>query len=148
MAGRAAPDQVHCCPGRHARLTPELTGLTLAALLQVFQLCLYSVAGQAQAGTKAALKPRDKAITLTGKAGHIQRAMNTHFEGLILFSIACVVITLSHRSTPVTAACADTCLGARTLYIPACVFGWVPGRSALCAVGFLATVLMLLAALL
>ena len=63
-------------------MTPELTVLTLAALLQVCQIALYSVTGQAQVGTKAALKPRDTQVELTGTAGRAQRAMNNHFEGL------------------------------------------------------------------
>ncbi|QGX97271.1 MAPEG family protein [Roseovarius faecimaris] len=128
-------------------MTPELTALALAALLQVGQLCLYSVAGQAQAGTKKALKPRDEPVVLTGKAGRIHRALNNHFEGLILFSIACLVIAVSGQSTGFTAACAFAYLAARIAYIPAYVFGWVPWRSAIWAVGFLATALMLLAAL-
>ncbi len=128
-------------------MTPELIALTLAALLQVAQLCLYSVAGQAQAGRKAALKPRDEAIELTGKTGRIHRAMNNHFEGLILFSVACLVITVSDQSTGFTAACGYAYLIARVFYIPAYVFGWVPWRSVIWAVGFLATALMLMAAL-
>ncbi|WP_306114723.1 MULTISPECIES: MAPEG family protein [unclassified Roseovarius] len=129
-------------------MTPELTALTLAALLQVAQLCLYSVVGRAQAGTKAALKPRDEPIALTGTAGRVYRAMNNHFEGLILFAIACVVITVSDQSTGFTAGCAFAYLTARVLYIPAYVFGWVPWRSVIWSVGFVATALMLLAALL
>jgi uncharacterized MAPEG superfamily protein len=98
-------------------------------------------------GTKTALKPRDQAINLPGKAGRVHRALNNHFEGLILFSIACVVITISGQSTALTAACAWAYLGARVLYIPAYVFGWVPWRSAIWSVGFFATTLMLIAAL-
>ncbi len=129
-------------------MTPELTALTLAALLQVAQLCLYSVVGRAQAGTKAALKPRDEPIHLTGKAGRVHRAMNNHFEGLILFAIACLIVTLSDQSTGFTTTCAVAYLIARVLYIPAYVLGWVPWRSVIWSVGFLATTLMLLAALL
>ncbi len=128
-------------------MTPELTALALAGLLQVGQLALYSVAGQAQAGRKAALRPRDEPIELTGKPGRIKRALDNHFEGLILFTIACVVVTLADQSTPLTAACAFTYLAARVLYIPAYYFGWVPWRSLIWAVGFGATTLMLLAAL-
>lgn len=128
-------------------MTPELTALTLAALLQGVQLCLYAVAGNLQGGTRAALGPRDRKIELTGKAGRIQRALNNHFEGLILFAIACVVVTLSDRSTAFTAGCAWAYLGARVLYVPAYVFGWVPWRSFIWAAGFLATLLMLLSAL-
>ncbi|MEO3413350.1 MAPEG family protein [Roseovarius sp. CAU 1744] len=128
-------------------MTPELTALTLAALLQVAQICLYSVVGRAEVGAKTALKPRDEPVELTGRAGRIHRAMNNHFEGLILFGIACVVIAVSEQSTGFTAGCAFLYLGARVLYIPAYVFGWVPWRSLIWAVGFLSTVLMLLAAL-
>lgn len=128
-------------------MTPELTALTLAALLQILQLCLYSVVGQAAVGAKIALKPRDNPVDMPGKAGRVQRALNNHFEGLILFSIACAVITISDQSTGVTVACAWAYLIARVLYIPAYVFGWVPWRSAIWAVGFFATTLMLIAAL-
>ncbi len=128
-------------------MTPELTALTLAALLQVAQICLYSVFGRAQVGRAAALKPRDEAIILTGKTGRIHRAMNNHFEGLILFGIACAVVTVSGQSTGFTAACAFTYLAARVLYIPAYVFGWVPWRSVIWVVGLISTTLMLLAAL-
>ncbi len=128
-------------------MTPELTALTLATLLQVAQIYLYSVTGRAQAGTREALKPRDEAIELKGTAGRVQRAMNNHFEGLILFGIACLVIAVSGQSTGFTAACAYTYLAARLLYIPAYIFGWVPWRSVIWAVGFVSTALMLLAAL-
>ena len=128
-------------------MTPELTALTLAALLQVAQLCLYSVAGQAQLGTKTALKPRDETPVLTGKTGRIKRAMDNHFEGLLLFAIACIVIALSDQSTPFTTTCAWIYLAARLLYIPAYIFGWVPWRSLIWAAGFVTTALMLLSAL-
>ena len=128
-------------------MTPELTVLTLAALLQVCQIALYSVTGQAQVGTKAALKPRDTQVELTGTAGRAQRAMNNHFEGLILFSIAALVIATSGQSTGWTALLAWLYLLARLLYVPAYLFGWVPWRSLIWSVGLVATLLMLLAAL-
>ena len=127
-------------------MTPELTVLCLAALLQVGQIALYSVAGQAQAGTKAALKPRDQKIELTGKAGRIHRAMNNHFEALPLFAIAALV-TAHAGSTGFTVTMAWLYLLARILYIPAYVFGWVPWRSFIWLAGLVATTLMLLAAL-
>lgn len=128
-------------------MTPELTALALAALLQVGQLALYSVAGQAQAGTRAALKPRDEGITLTGKPGRIKRAMDNHFEGLILFAIAVLVLAMADKSGPVTVLCSWLYLAARVLYIPAYIFGWVPWRSFIWLVGLAATVMLLLTAL-
>ena len=77
----------------------------------------------------------------------LQRAMNNHFEGLILFTIAVLVITLSNQSTPTTQFAAFTYLVARVLYVPAYAFGWRPWRSAIWFVGFLATLTMLVAAL-
>ena len=78
----------------------------------------------------------------------LQRALNNHFEGLILFTIAVVVVTLANQSTQTTQFAAFTYLAARTAYIPAYAFGWRPWRSAIWAVGFLATLTMLVAALL
>ncbi|MFT5742000.1 MAG: putative MAPEG superfamily protein [Paracoccaceae bacterium] len=128
-------------------MTPELTTLTLVALLQIGQFCAYSLTSIQQVGVKKAASPRDNPINLTGTAGRLQRAMNNHFEGLILFTIAVLVVTLSNQSTPFTAACAYAYLGARIAYIPAYVFGWAPWRSAIWAVGLIATLLMLLASL-
>lgn len=128
-------------------MTPELTALTLAALLQVLQFAAYSVTANLQVGTKTALGPRDKQIHLTGTAGRLQRAMTNHFEGLILFTIACAVIALTDQSTALTRICAWTYLAARVLYVPAYAFGLTPWRSLIWFVGFLATVTMLLAAL-
>jgi uncharacterized MAPEG superfamily protein len=129
-------------------MTPELTVLTLAALLQMAQMVFYSIAGNAQAGTKAAMGPRDQKVELTGVAGRLQRAMNNHFEGLILFGIAVMVVTLSGRSGPLTELCASAYLVARILYIPAYALGLAPWRSLIWAVGWIATLVMLLAALL
>jgi uncharacterized MAPEG superfamily protein len=129
-------------------MTTELTVLILAALLQMVQMILYAVAGNVQAGTKAAMSPRDDKMELTGKAGRLQRAMNNHFEGLILFGIAAVVVSVTGQSTSVTATAAWVYLVARVLYVPAYAWGLVPWRSLIWAVGWLATLVMLLAALL
>ena len=128
-------------------MTPELTALSLAALLQVLQFVAYSVVAQMQVGTKKALGPRDTPVQLTGKAGRLQRAMNNHFEGLILFGIAVMVITYSGQNTEETAFACGLYLVARVLYVPAYVFGWVPWRSLIWAIGFAATLYLLLAAL-
>lgn len=128
-------------------MTPELTALTLAALLQVLQFCAYSFTSIKQVGVNKAAGPRDKNIELTGTAGRLQRAMNNHFEGLILFSIAVMVVTYSDQSNATTMLAAFTYLGARILYVPAYVFGLAPWRSLIWFVGLAATVVLLLAAL-
>ena len=130
-------------------MTPELTALTLAGLLQMVQFVAFALPANLELGTRYTSGPRDRAperplSTLTGR---LQRAMNNHFEGLILFTLAVVVVTLSGQSSGFTAACGFAYLAARLLYIPAYAFGWTPWRSAIWAVGWFATLAMMLAAL-
>ena len=128
-------------------MTPELTALALVGLVQFAQYAMFSLAANMQVGLGYSTSPRDKDRPLHGKAGRLQRALNNHFEGLILFTLAVVVITLSGQSSAFTAACGWIFLAARLIYIPAYVLGWVPWRSAIWGVGFFATLAMLLAAL-
>ena len=128
-------------------MTPELTVLVLAALLQALQIGAYAVAANLQIGPERAVGTRDEPISLKGKAGRLQRALNNHFEGLILFTIACLAVTLSGQSSALTATLAWVYYGARILFIPAYVFGWVPWRSIIWGVGFVATIAMLLVVL-
>jgi uncharacterized MAPEG superfamily protein len=131
-------------------MTPELTALTLAALLQVVQFALFAVPANMELTPTYTSGPRDTPPPrpLSKLTGRLQRAMNNHFEALILFTIAVAVVTLSNQSSPLTQACGWTYLAARILYIPAYAFGWTPWRSGIWALGLLATILMLLAALL
>ena len=130
-------------------MTPELTALTLAALLQVVQYALYAVPANLELGPGYTLSARDRepSAQLSPKTARLGRALTNHFEGLILFTIAVLTVTLSDQSTPFTAACAFTYLAARLAYIPAYYLGLRPWRSLIWALGFLATFLMLLAAL-
>ena len=136
-------------------MTPEITVLALAGLLQAVQYVLMSVPANLELGTAKTLSPRDPhrfgkplAEQVSPPTGRLIRALNNHFEGLILFTLAVVVVTLSNQSTPFTAACAWVYLAARVLYVPAYAFGLVPWRSVIWAVGFLATVAMIGASLL
>ena len=130
-------------------MPPELTALTLAALLQAIQYLLFAIPANLELGPGYTMSPRDREPSrpLSEKTARLQRALGNHFEGLILFTIACVTVTLADKSNALTAACAFTYLGARTLYIPAYYHGLRPWRSLIWAVGFLATLLMLLATL-
>lgn len=135
-------------------MTPELTVLALAGLLQGVQFSLMSIPANLELGPGKTMSPRDPErlgkplIELVSvKTGRLFRAMNNHFEALILFTIAVVVITLGDKGTGLSAACAWTYLGARIMYIPAYYFGLTPWRSLIWFVGFLSTMLMLLSAL-
>jgi uncharacterized MAPEG superfamily protein len=130
-------------------MPPELTALTLAALLQAVQFLLYAIPANLELGPGYTMSARDRepSRALSPKTARLGRALNNHFEGLILFTIAVVTVTLSNQSTQFTAACAFTYLAARVAYVPAYYLGLKPWRSLIWAVGFAATLLMLLAAL-
>ncbi|MEO9820533.1 MAG: MAPEG family protein [Paracoccaceae bacterium] len=135
-------------------MTPELTALCLAALLQVLQFVLMSVPANVELGFGKTLGPRDahrldKPLLeqVSPRTGRLWRAMNNHFEALILFTIAVLVVTLAEQSTSFTQTCAYLYLTSRILYIPAYAFGLVPWRSLIWAAGMMATTAMLLAAL-
>lgn len=131
-------------------MTPELTALTLAALLQAAQYILYAIPANLELGTRYTGGSRDFAPErpMSKRTARLGRAMSNHFEALILFGIAVMVITVTNQSTPFTAACAFTYLAARILYVPAYAYGLNPWRSAIWFVGFFATIAMLIAALL
>ncbi len=130
-------------------MTPELTVLALAGLLQALHFVIFATLANIDLTPKYTSSPRDvpPARPMSKTTARLQRAMNNHFEGLILFTLAVVVVTLGQQSTPVTHYAAYAYLTARILYVPAYVFGLAPWRSAIWAVGFGATVTMLIAAL-
>lgn len=128
-------------------MTPELHALIFACLLQVLQFTLYSVLANLQVGPGYALGPRDEKRELTGIAGRAQRALNNHFEGLILFAIATLVVAYTDKGTGLTATCGWIYLGARVLYVPAYLFGMSPWRSLIWFAGLGATTIMLLSTL-
>jgi uncharacterized MAPEG superfamily protein len=136
-------------------MTPELIVLVLAAILQGAQLVLYAVPANVELGPGKTMSPRDPqrlarplAEQVSVRTGRLSRAYQNHNEALLLFAVAALVIAVSDQSDWFTTACALAYLAARILYIPAYALGWVPGRSLLFGLGWTATLLMLLAALL
>ncbi len=135
-------------------MAPELTALALAGLLQGAQFVLMAVPANRELGTAKTMSPRDPQRMgtplmeqVSPVTGRLHRALTNHFEGLVLFTLAVVVVTLGDASTPVTRSSAWVYLAARVCYVPAYALGLVPWRSVVWAVGFGATMLMLVAAL-
>ena len=130
-------------------MTTELTVLALAALLQVVQFVLFAVPANLELGPGYTMSARDRppSRALSERTGRLQRALGNHFEALILFTIAVIVLTLGDKATGLTNACAWIYLGARILYVPAYWLGLRPWRSVIWAIGLAATVVMLLSAL-
>ncbi len=130
-------------------MTPELTALTLAALLAAVQFVLYAVPANRELGTGYTMSARDRepSRAMSERTARLGRAFNNHMEWLMFFGLAVGVIQMSGQNSGFTAACAWVYLCARIAYLPCYVFGLRPWRSAVWAIGFLATALMLLAAL-
>ena len=130
-------------------MTPELTTLALAALLLAAQFIPFSILANRDLTPGYTTSPRDRppARQMSTLTGRLQRALNNHFESLILFTIAVVVVTLGNQSTPTTQNAAYIYLVARILYVPAYALGWKPWRSAIWAIGFFATFTMITASL-
>lgn len=128
-------------------MTAELTVLGLAALLQAVQIGLAGWSMNRDGGAEWNASPRDTQPQFSALTGRLRRAVNNHFEGIALFTIAVVLVTASGQSTGLTRFCAWAYLAARVLYVPAYAFGWSPWRSVIFGVGFLATMAMILATL-
>lgn len=135
-------------------MTPELTVLALAGLLQALQYVLMAVPANLELGPGKTMSPRDpdrlgKPLIeqVSPRTGRLFRALDNHFEALILFTLAVTVVSLSGENSTLTATCAWVYLAARILYIPAYWLGLVPWRSVIWMAGFAATVLMIAAPL-
>ena len=134
---------------------PEARVLALAGLLQALQYVLMAVPANLELGTAKTLSPRDPARLgrplaeqVSPVTGRLHRALSNHFEGLVLFTLAVVALALTGASNGLTLLCAWTYLAARVLYVPAYALGLVPWRSAVWLVGWLATVAMMIVAVL
>lgn len=128
-------------------MTPELTVLALAALLQLGQIGLAGAVMNRDVGPAWNASPRDTQPEFPPLTGRLRRAVSNHFEALCLFTIAVVVVTLSGAAGALTAACAWIYLACRVIYVPAYAFGWTPWRSVVFGIGAAATLVMILAAL-
>lgn len=129
-------------------MAAETTALALAALLQVAQIGLAGASMNRDVGARWNTSPRDSQPEFSALTGRLRRAVSNHFEGLILFTIAVVLVMLSDAGTALTTFCAWLYLLARILYVPAYAFGWSPWRSLIWAVGFIATMVMIVTSLL
>ncbi|TNC51866.1 MAPEG family protein [Rubellimicrobium rubrum] len=128
-------------------MTAELTALAFAALVQFGQLGVFGYFVRQQGNIDYQVSNRDEPPPHRGRAARAQRAMSNHTENLILFAIAVVVVSLGEETSRLTAVCAWLYVIARVLYVPAYVLGLARLRSACWGVGWVSTLLMILAAL-
>lgn len=128
-----------------APIPPEVTALAVAGVLQLVQFAMFAVAINLSLGLRYTTGARDTPPPreISPIAGRLKRALNNHFEALIMFTLAVVVVTLSGASTPLTEACAWTYVVARVLYIPTYAFALNPWRTIMWCIGFAATMTMI-----
>lgn len=129
-------------------MTPELTVLGFAAILQAVQIGLAAWSMNRDGLSDWNAGPRDSEPQFSITTGRLRRAVENHFEALAFFTIAVVLVTLGDSASGFTAICAWVYLAARLLYVPAYAFGWVPWRSIIYGVGTLASFAMIFTALL
>ena len=125
----------------------EIHILALSGLLACVQFVLMAVPANRQLGPKWTMGPRDEPRVMTGLAGRLHRAFANQLEGLLLFGVAAVCVTLLDASTPLTRGAAVVYIAARVVYVPLYALGVPLWRSVVWSVGMFATVLMLIAAL-
>ncbi len=126
----------------------EVSILAWASIVLVAQFLLMAIFTNLQLGVAYTSGPRDERKEATGMAGRLHRAFNNMLEALMLFTVAVVVVTLGGVASPATAMAAKIFLGARVAYVPAYASGIPMLRSLVWGVGFVATVYMIVQALL
>ncbi|MFT4792659.1 MAG: putative MAPEG superfamily protein [Paracoccaceae bacterium] len=126
----------------------EIHILALSGLLTCVQFALMAIPANQQLGPEWTMGARDVPREMTGVAGRLHRAFNNQLEGLLLFAVAAVCVTLLDASTPFTRGAAVVYIVARVVYIPLYALGVPLWRSLIWAAGFVATAAMLIAALL
>lgn len=120
--------------------------LALAGLLAIVQLVHAAVLANLQIGTDYLAGPRDEKRELEGRPARWKRAFENHVEGLVIFAVAVLAVALTDSSSGLTRGAAVVYLLARIVYPPLYGYGVTPWRSAVWAVGFFATLVLLLAA--
>ena len=125
----------------------ELKVLGYAALLQFVQFIAMAIPVNLQLGVAYTGGNRDEQKQATGVPGRLKRALDNHFEGLVLFTIAVLIVVLGDAGSELTEKCAWAYLWARILYVPAYASGIYLVRSLIWSVGFVATAVMLVVAL-
>ncbi len=125
----------------------EVKILAYACLLQAVLLAVRSILVNLQLGPRYTGGNRDVNIPITGQAGRMDRSVSNHYEALILFTIAVVVVVLADKSSGVTEAAAWVFLLARILFVGAYASGIPYLRSVIWSAGLLAILTMLIVAL-
>lgn len=129
-------------------MTHELAALAACALIHVVIMAMAQQRLTRDAGVEKNTSPRDDMPELSRDTKRLRRALDNHVENIGLFITAVVLVQFTGQNSWFTALCAWTYVGARALYVPAYLYGWAPWRSLIFTLGLLATLTMIVAAVL
>lgn len=128
-------------------MSTELLCLTLSALLACLLLIGFAAYANLTWDHRWLVGPRDESREFPVMIGRLKRAWDNHLESLILLTPAVLALELTERHSGLTAGAAIVYLAARVLYVPAYAAGVPMVRSIVWAPGFVATIVILIAAL-
>ncbi len=128
-------------------MTAELYALAATVLIHLAAVFWSQKSLENDIGKEGNLGTRENLdARLSEQTKRLRRALANHTENIGLFIIAVVLVQFTGSNGWLTGLCAWIYVIARALYLPAYAFAWVPWRSAIFAVGALATLVMILAA--
>jgi uncharacterized MAPEG superfamily protein len=128
-------------------MSSELNILALYGLYTALILILKVTGATGQLGMGYLLSSRDEARTLTGITARLDRALSNSVTAMALFAPAILILALKDGFGPTTLTAAQAFLIARVLYVPAYGMGITGIRTLVWLVGFAATVVLYIIAL-
>ena len=128
-------------------MSSELNILALYGLYTALILILKVTGATGQLGMGYLLSSRDEARTLTGITARLDRALSNSVTAMALFAPAILILALKSGFGPTTLTAAQAFLIARVLYVPAYGMGITGIRTLLWLIGFAATVILYIIAL-
>ena len=128
-------------------MSSELNILALYGLYTALILLLQVTGAMGQLGMGYLLSSRDEHRTLTGITGRLDRALVNAVTAMALFAPAILILAVKEEFSATTLTAAQAFLIARILYVPAYALKLTGVRTLLWLVGFAASVVLYLVAL-
>ena len=128
-------------------MSSELNILALYGLYTALILLLQVTGAMSQLGMGYLLSSRDEHRTLTGITGRLDRALVNAVTAMALFAPAILILAVKEEFSATTLTAAQAFLIARILYVPAYALKLTGVRTLLWLVGFAASVVLYLVAL-
>lgn len=128
-------------------MSSELNILALYGLYTALILLLQVTGAMGQLGMGYLLSSRDEHRTLTGITGRLDRALVNSVTAMALFAPAILILAVKEEFSATTLTAAQAFLIARILYVPAYALKLTGVRTLLWLVGFAASVVLYLVAL-